>query len=276
MSNVSIYRQSTTVSNSSGSTSDNSSVRLNENTITNPIINAATPILTLVAHIKKSKKPTHLEHIREDLISNINVFDDVLTQLGYTKKIILAAKYCLCTAIDESILRTEWGTKTPWVQNTLLNHFHNETWGGERFYIILEVLNKNPRENIGLLELLYILLSLGFEGKYYGENTSIREDIQYKTLQTIKHISGKQSRQLATHTHDLNAIKKEQEKSKPLKWFYYGLVGIVIGFALNYNIKLSNSSSNLLKQLNNIAETPPITTFSQLIDRPIISEYKDN
>ena len=44
--------------------------------------------------------------------------------------------------------------------------FHNETWGGEKFFVLLSRLTDRPGNNRDLLELLYVCLALGFEGRY--------------------------------------------------------------------------------------------------------------
>ncbi|MBP8185450.1 MAG: type IVB secretion system protein IcmH/DotU, partial [Pseudomonas sp.] len=53
-----------------------------------------------------------------------------------------------------------------WSQMSLLSSFHNETFGGEKFFQLLERLSRNPVKHLPMLELMYLCLSLGFEGKY--------------------------------------------------------------------------------------------------------------
>lgn len=45
-------------------------------------------------------------------------------------------------------------------------HFHNEAWGGEKVFILLERLMREPKRYQDLLEFLYICFSLGFRGRY--------------------------------------------------------------------------------------------------------------
>jgi len=247
----------------------NISIPLATSTVNNPIISAANPVITFMIHIKKSNRPNNIEKVREKMINEINHFTQTLKSLGYTKKLALAARYCLCTCIDETILRTDWGTQTVWVQHTLLSYFHNETWGGERFYIILDNLAQNPRQNIATLELLYLLLSLGFEGKFYANQGPIRDDVINRTFKLIKNTSGKQSRQLATHTQDNNAIKVIENKGRSIKWGMYSLLGIFTATLLIVNIKLAQISHSTVNMIQNTANGAPLTTFSQLIDRSI-------
>ena len=238
-------------------------------TLRNIIIAAANPALTFMTHIKKSTQPHNMESIRERLIHEINRFTETLIDSGCAKKCTLAARYCICTCIDEAILRTEWGTRTIWVQNTLLSYFHNETWGGERFYIILETCAKHPRDNIAVLELLYLLLSLGFEGKYFGKHSHIRDEISNKLLKIIKNTAGKQSRQLATHTEDSTVFNAMKISGKVLKRFM-GVTALCFSVVFfTTNIKLYEQGNHLIKRIEQTATERSVSVFSQLVNRSI-------
>lgn len=59
-----------------------------------------------------------------------------------------------------------WGNESEWSKISLLSSFHNETFGGEKFFQLLDRLSKNPVKHLPMLELMYLCLALGFEGKY--------------------------------------------------------------------------------------------------------------
>jgi type VI secretion system protein ImpK len=44
------------------------------------------------------------------------------------------ARYVLCTVVDEAVVTTPWGNESEWSQMSLLSSFHNETFGGEKFF----------------------------------------------------------------------------------------------------------------------------------------------
>ncbi|KPX98631.1 Type IV/VI secretion system protein [Pseudomonas amygdali pv. mori] len=54
---------------------------------------------------------------------------------------LLAARYVLCTVVDEAVLNTPWGSKSDWSKISLLSRFHKETFGGEKFFQLLEKLS---------------------------------------------------------------------------------------------------------------------------------------
>jgi type VI secretion system protein ImpK len=190
--------------------------------------------------------------------------------MGYAQRTVLAARYCLCTAIDEMVLRTQWGTKSAWVKQSLLTLFHKETWGGERFYLILENMVKDPRQNIAVIELLYLLLSLGFEGKFFDKDKTIREEIRNRVFGRIRHARGKVERALSIHWQDKQPIDANQQKKTSLKRIIIG-AGSVFGIILlGFNIAAFTTTSNTISAIKKVGREPAVTAYSQLIDRPIV------
>ncbi|WP_456295677.1 type IVB secretion system protein IcmH/DotU [Vibrio sp. AK197] len=106
---------------------------------------------------------------REQVAREIRKGERKLNEMELDRASILVIRYCLCAAIDESVLRQEWGANSNWSQNSLLSEFHNETSGGDKFFIILERLKADPRKYRYVIEFLYLLLQLGFQGKYGRE-----------------------------------------------------------------------------------------------------------
>jgi type VI secretion system protein ImpK len=79
---------------------------------------------------------------------------------------VVAARYILCTALDEAVANTPWGAQAAWNKQSLLVQFHNETWGGEKVFQLMAKLSQDVATNRNLLELMYCVLALGFEGRY--------------------------------------------------------------------------------------------------------------
>jgi type VI secretion system protein ImpK len=48
----------------------------------------------------------------------------------------------------------------------LLVALHREAWGGEKFFEMLDRISQDPTRHIDLMELQYLCIALGFEGKY--------------------------------------------------------------------------------------------------------------
>jgi type VI secretion system protein ImpK len=83
-----------------------------------------------------------------------------------SNEVVVSARYALCSAIDEAVLSTPWGSQGDWAQQTLLVALHRETWGGDKFFKVLSALMTSPEQHIDLIELLYLCIAFGFTGKY--------------------------------------------------------------------------------------------------------------
>jgi len=241
-----------------------------EPVVANQIIAVVAPLLTLMIVIRRSEKPSYITKLRQQIIEEIKLVQQRLHQLQYTTRTIMAVRYCLCTMIDEVILSTTWGSQSEWVQESLLSFFHKETWGGERFYIIAENMAREPRTNLAFLEFCYLLLSLGFEGKFYGDGVVIREEIRNRIFYRIRNLSAKPNNKLAfSYGVDQMLVKTRSNKGKLKKLFVGIFVAMIITFAC-FNYESYRNSAVVITVLDHIATVSPVTTFSQIIQRPVV------
>lgn len=151
----------------------------------NNLLHAAANILAWLVILRSFSSKLSLEKVRSLLEEEIKKFDRKIQDLGYDTHTFLAARYCLFTALDEAILTTSWESDCGWAEESLLCKYYKETSGGERFYTVLETLGEKPEKNIDLLELMYVILNLGFKGKLYNEGNVVREATQYQLFQKI-------------------------------------------------------------------------------------------
>ncbi len=152
----------------------------------NPLASAATSLLLLLSQIKTLEEPDNITEFHWNVRQSFEQFELQARQNNCDPRIILATRYCLCTAIDEMVLCTSWGEQSLWTEQTLLSLIHKETWGGERFFFILEKLSQEGEKNIDFLEVIYIILSLGYEGKYYKQDRSVRDEICHHLYKIIE------------------------------------------------------------------------------------------
>jgi len=132
----------------------------------NPILDAASPLIGLAVRARSLPAHDDVEGLHLLVVNEVKSFEQDLDALGYDRATTLAARYCLCTIVDEAILSTAWGSGGVWSAHSLLSHFHNETWGGEKYFLILARLLQDTSRNRDMIELLYVFLRLGFRGKY--------------------------------------------------------------------------------------------------------------
>lgn len=132
----------------------------------NPLISAAATLLAVLNKLRNTPHHQDVAGLHRHLVDEIKQFDATLKAQNSRPEIALAARYQLCSSLDEAVMNTPWGAQAGWAQRSLLSLFHKETSGGEKFFAILNKMLENPASNLDLIELDYLLLSLGFEGKF--------------------------------------------------------------------------------------------------------------
>lgn len=120
----------------------------------NPMIDAATPLLGMVMRLSTMNSQTMPEHLFAQVVTDVQAVEQLLQEQGYEPGVIISFRYILCTFIDEAALGNGWSNKNEWIKQSLLVHFHNEAWGGEKVFILLERLIREPKRYQDLLEFL--------------------------------------------------------------------------------------------------------------------------
>jgi len=218
------------------------------------LLSAAIPLLLLMIKLKNIQVQPDIAEIHRQAVQEIRSFDAGLRKMGYPPKVILAACYCLCTVFDEAVLGTVWGGRSAWVQQTLLSSVHQETFGGERFYIILNKMAEDPASNLDILELLYMLLSLGFEGQYFNENKSTRDEIRYTLFNLIRNYREAPKKNLSPSAVDERVAMYHAQKRIPLWHIGVVTIGILFVTMIGFNYKAYSQASPLLDSLKNIMQ----------------------
>ncbi|MGK3129277.1 type IVB secretion system protein IcmH/DotU [Pantoea sp. C8B4] len=154
----------------------------------NLLLNAAAPILNAVVRIRQAATHDDPAGLRQLLIEEIRQFEHRCKQAGLPFEMIIGARYCLCSVLDEAAAQTPWGTRGVWSGNGMLVTFHNESWGGEKVFQLLSRVSQSPQQHLWLLELIHYCLLLGYEGRYRGSDAgrSQCEGIRKRLAQLIQ------------------------------------------------------------------------------------------
>lgn len=172
----------------------------------NSLVAAACELLSEVVRLKHSESFEDLYELNERLTSGLKLFEVHALHNGAESSQVMAARYVLCSVVDEAVVTTTWGNESEWSQMSLLSSFHNETFGGEKFFQLLDRLSKNPVKHLPMLELMYLCLALGFEGKYRVQARGVLEleGIRDALYRQIRQLRGDVPRELSPHWEGLN------------------------------------------------------------------------
>jgi type VI secretion system protein ImpK len=125
----------------------------------------------------------------------LNLFDKNCKAIGIKDDSIMEAKYALVSLMDETVLSVPGTCRDFWFSRPLQLDLFGDNIAGEEFYNKLQKLLLQPENKKDVLEVFYICLSLGFEGKYKISNAeerlTILEDLGRKLRRTrIRSSSG--------------------------------------------------------------------------------------
>jgi type VI secretion system protein ImpK len=167
----------------------------------NPLVNSATTLLTVAIKLRTTLNHDNASELHKRLTEEIKAFEIKAQRANAKPETVISARYLLCTVVDEIVLNTPWGAASGWSQHSLLSLFHQETFGGEKCFIILQRMQENPAAHLDILELYYLCLSLGFEGKYRLAQRGHEqlEQIRDGLYQTIENHRGHIEQDLSAH-----------------------------------------------------------------------------
>jgi len=218
----------------------------------NPLVGCAINLLTVAGQLRGTASHPDPEGLRERLTNQMREFEQCSRAKGLTDPVVLPARYVLCALVDESVLDTPWGSQSVWAKRGLLITFHNETWGGEKFYDALDRLQAFPSGNLHLLELLYLCLALGFEGRYRvrdGGRDQL-ERVREQLYQTIRTQRGDPERELSPHWRGITEHRDPLIHQVPL-WVFAGLAGLLLlGLFAAFTFALSRDSDPVFLSLS--------------------------
>ena len=191
--------------------------------IGNPLIELASPLLRLALHLRQEFEPLSEAELYRLVSDEILAMEPQLVDQGFGRQTISDFRYLLCCVLDEAVMSQPWGSCGVWSSHSLLTRFHQQSWGGEQFFVRLQQFMSHPTEHQELLQFAHLCLHLGYEGRYriqpQGE-TDLRQLQQQ--LHRLLYPDA-----LATHSATLHLTPQPQPTTRreapPLPLALYGL-----------------------------------------------------
>jgi type VI secretion system protein ImpK len=206
----------------------------------NPLEKAASLLLNLLGQIRNTSSHPNPTALHQQFAEEIRQFESRAQKSGVASEAIFTARYILCTTVDEFVLSTPWGSASVWRNQSLLRLFHQETSGGEKLFLLLEKLSQDASRHIDLLELIYVCLSLGFQGRYRVEEggSGKLEVIRESLYRTIRNCRGDAEAALSPHWEGVNKGLEHKTVKLPM-WAIVAIVLAVLAFifvAFSFNL----------------------------------------
>jgi type VI secretion system protein ImpK len=215
----------------------------------NPLVNAASTLLAVFSKTRDALNHPNVGGLHQQIDREIKQFEIKAKSAGVKEDNVVVARYLLCTILDEAVLNTPWGAASPWNQHTLLSIFHNETSGGEKFFAIIDRLRSSPSENIEVLELGYLCLSLGYEGKYrvVSRGREHLEQLRDDIFHIIRNYRGEYERALSPSWQGIGNARRTLSHYVPM-WVVASIIAGMMALTFTGFKYWLDQSSNVVSQ----------------------------
>jgi type VI secretion system protein ImpK len=226
----------------------------------NPLLAAANRLLNVLPQLRSSVQHPNPTALRDSLAQGVRQFEAQARAAGVPTEKIVAARYALCTLIDETATSTPLGASGAWAQQGLLALFHGETGGGEKFFQLLSRLAENPQANLDLLELLYVCLEFGFEGRFRVTDGGQRqlEAIRQRLLQIIRKQRGEYERDLSPNWRGVSAANQRRLGGVPL-WVVGAVTAVLLAVIyVGFQWSLSRASDKIAADIAALRVAAPV------------------
>ena len=241
----------------------------------NPLVTLANRLLRVVTQLRSTRHVADPVALRNALAQGVRDFKSQAEAAGIAPERVMAARYVLCTMLDEAAADTPWGGSGVWAANSLLAMFHNETWGGEKVFQLMARLAEKPAANRDLLELIYCALVLGFEGRYrvIDNGRAQLEAVRDKLAQIIKQQRGDHAPALAQHWQGQAVKRRASLSGLPLAAVAAVAALILVAVHVGLSTSLSNKSDPVFSQIQGLRLPPPVVAAAQAAPKPRLAQF---
>ncbi len=218
----------------------------------NKLIAAASPLLAAAMRIAGARgRNPDPEVLRRSIVDEVRAFEKRALATGLDTRCLRAARYALCATIDDLVLSTPWGAASNWARQSLTSVFHNEVSGGERFFDILEQMQADLGHNLPAVELMYLCMRLGFEGRYrvLPRGTAALTELTDGTYRTIANRRGEFERELSPRWKGIAAGLTNLHRFVPLWAVGVATLALACVIYAAFDFALAGSSDSSYAEL---------------------------
>ncbi|AQS86739.1 cell envelope biogenesis protein OmpA [Neoasaia chiangmaiensis] len=212
-----------------------------------PIVACASSLLTLMARLRNTVSVPDASALRERAAREIERYGAALREARLPPETIRLAHYVMCASLDDVVQCTPWGSHGPWADLSLTSAYHRDVRGGERFFGILRKLLESPNAYIGVIELMYLCMSLGMQGQYrlMPRGPAELERVREETYAAIVRIRGAAAADLSRHWVGVAEPYRPLRFEMPL-WLAMALGTGILGIAYALALLATGAASDSL------------------------------
>jgi type VI secretion system protein ImpK len=240
----------------------------------NPLLEAALPLLLLATRIRGTSDAPRVDQLQRRIAEEVQRFEATARESQVGQDDLTAARYALCTTLDEFVLNTPWGAHSAWATQPLLYLFHKEGFGGDKFFQIIERTSREPARYANLLELMHACLGIGFEGRYRldAQGPARLTEIQRDLYERIRSQRGTLPRELSVEWAGVTDNRPRLVRYVPLWVVATATLAVVVLSYIGFRAALGSAATPVNAALAAIGTEPMYVPTLQPTSGPRLIE----
>jgi type VI secretion system protein ImpK len=243
----------------------------------NPLRELFTDLIAYVIFFDASceHSPPTLNELREKIVSLLNAQEERAKGIGVSPEAFREARFAVLSWVDEMILNSKWPYRTRW-QHLMLVYFGTLN-AGEEFFQHLEQL---PPQSNNVLEIYYLCLSMGFEGRYaFGDERRELRDLKQRLYKQLCATNGdirQNYLRLFPEAYQTASVQTAAPRRSKLLLWHIGAFSIPILLFICYWLILRHESDRLLALIQTPTSVPTPAPVPAPIDplRSLVQELR--
>lgn len=216
-----------------------------------PLAQAAAPLLQFLARLRNAASEPDPHELRERAVREMRAFERRARDAGVPIEQVQPAHYALCASLDDVVLNTPWGSVGAWNSASLVSTFHHEVRSGERFFDLLASVRQNPGKLLPVLEVMYLCLSLGMQGRYRlsQRGPAELERLREETYALIARQRASPSTELSPHSKGISAPYRPTRFRVPVWVSFSAALAAFAGVFVWFSTQLNATSDSLYEAM---------------------------
>jgi type VI secretion system protein ImpK len=209
----------------------------------------ATDLFLIVIRMREAEDLGDPAALRKLIMYYLDLFKKNCTTAGIGLDGVNEAMYAVVALIDETVLSVPGACRDYWFGRPLQLDLFGDNIAGEEFFVKLQKILAQAEKKKDVLEIYYICLSLGFEGKYRIMNPEERATILEETGRKLRRTKIRMSSSLSPHGNRTDYVPPQKKVSAIRFPLWAGALVIAGLCGIVYLAFLQLSSMELQKAL---------------------------
>ena len=176
----------------------------------------ATDVLLLGVKIRETANLGQPDQLRRLLNSYFKDFERTALSHRKPPEAVEQAKYALAAFIDETIVNGENNCRETWIADPLAVTYFNDSLAGDNFFKRLETLLPDMQRNLEIIEVFYLCLALGFQGRYRLSGPEVLPNVVRNLLKRIESVKGEPPKAVSPSAYVHPGVKGREKSGRGL------------------------------------------------------------